>query len=105
LQLTTVGNAPNAPTALSVRASATQVTLSWRAATVTGGGPVRNYIVEYSRDSGENWISVVKPVSTSTSIAIRNLTRSTAYLFRVYAVNDSGQSQASANLAVTTPAR
>jgi hypothetical protein len=72
---------------------------------VTGGGPVRNYLVEYSTNAGETWIEVTKPVSTSRSLAIRNLTRSTAYLFRVYAVNDSGTSPASANLSVTTPAR
>ena len=105
LNLTTIGSAPNAPTTLSVQARATQVTLSWAAATVTGGGPIRNYTVEYSRNGGSSWINVTKPVSTSTSLAIRNLTRSTAYLFRVYAVNDSGTSPASANLAVTTPAR
>lgn len=105
LNLTTVGNSPNAPTSLRVTAAATQVTLSWVAATVTGGGPIRNYLVEYSTNGGSSWISVTKAVSTSTSLSIRNLTRSTAYLFRVYAVNDSGTSAASANLTVTTPAR
>ena len=105
LELTTVGNAPNAPTSLGFTARPTQVTLSWNAATVTGGGPVRNYLVEYSTNGGTNWINVTKPVSTSRTLVIRNLTRSTAYLFRVYAVNDSGTSPSSANLAVTTPAR
>jgi predicted phage tail protein len=105
LQLLTVGNAPNAPTALSARAKATEVTLSWAAATVTGGGLVRNYLVEYSTNSGDTWVNVNKPASTRASLRIRSITRSTAYLFRVYAVNDSGTSPASANLSVTTHAR
>jgi fibronectin type 3 domain-containing protein len=105
LERTTVGNAPNAPTSLRVTAKATQVTLSWAAATVTEGGPVRDYLVQYSTDEVGPWISVTKPVSTSRSLTIRNLTRSTSYLFRVFAKNDSGESPASANLAVTTPAR
>jgi hypothetical protein len=104
-ELTTVGNAPNAPTSLRVTAKATQVTLSWAAATVTGGGPVSNYLVQYSTDEGLNWTYATKPVSTSRSLTIRNLTRSTAYIFRVYATNDSGTSPASAPHEVTTPAR
>ena len=105
LERTTVGNAPIAPTSLRATAKATQVTLSWAAANVTGGGPVRNYLVEYSTNAGETWIEVTKPVSTNRTLVIRNLTRSTAYIFRVYATNDSGTSPASAHLAVTTPAK
>lgn len=105
LELITVGNPPNAPTALKFTAKATQVTLSWAAATVTGGGPVRDYLVEYSSDAGLTWIKATKPVSTSHSLTIRNLTRSTVYIFRVYATNDSGTSPASNNHEVTTPAK
>jgi hypothetical protein len=105
LTVTTQGDAPSAPTRLAVRAAATQVTLSWRAAVVSNGSPVRNYIVEYSRNGGDTWIKVNKPVSTSRSLSVTGLRRSTNYLFRVYAVNDVGSSPASRNLAVRTPAR
>jgi hypothetical protein len=81
------------------------VTLSWRAAAVSNGSPVRNYIVEYSRNGGATWTTVTKPVSTSLSLSVTGLRRSTNYLFRVYAVNDVGSSPASVNLAVTTAAR
>jgi titin len=104
-ELITVGNAPNAPTSLKFTAKATQVTLSWAAATVTGGGPVRDYLVEYSSDEGDTWVEVTKPASTSRSLTIRDLTRSTNYFFRVYAKNDSGTSLASKDLKVTTPAK
>jgi hypothetical protein len=104
LTITTQGDAPSAPTRLAVRAAATQVTLSWRAAAVSNGGPVRDYIVEYSRNGGASWTNVTKPASTSLSLSVTGLRRSTNYLFRVYAVNDVGSSPASVNLAVTTPA-
>jgi hypothetical protein len=105
LQVTTQGDAPSAPTRLAVRAAATQVTLSWRSAAVSNGSPVRNYIVEYSRNGGDTWTTVTKPVSTSLTLSVTGLRRSTNYLFRVYAVNDVGSSPASVNLAVTTAAR
>jgi titin len=103
LTVTTQGDAPKAPTRLAVRAAATQVTLSWRAAAVSNGSPVRNYIVEYSRNGGATWTTVTKPVSTSLSLSVTGLRRSTSYLFRVYAVNDVGSSPSSVNLAVVTP--
>jgi fibronectin type 3 domain-containing protein len=105
LTVTTKGKAPSAPTRLTARAAATQATISWRAAAVSNGSPVRNYIVEYSSNRGATWTKVVKPVSTSLSLSVRGLKRSTNYLFRVYAVNDVGSSPASANRAVRTSAR
>jgi hypothetical protein len=101
VNVVTVGNAPSAPTGLAVTASTTSVALSWRAATVSGGSAVRNYIVEFSRNGGATWTTVTKPVSTSTSLSVSGLARTTAYLFRVTAVNDVGNSTPSANLAVT----
>jgi fibronectin type 3 domain-containing protein len=102
VNVVTVGNVPSAPTGLAVTASTTSVALSWRAATVTGGSAVRNYVVEYSRNGGSTWTTVTKPVSTSTSLSVTGLARTTSYLFRVTAVNDVGSSTPSTNLAVTT---
>lgn len=102
LTVVTDGNAPNAPTSLAVKASTTSVTLSWKAATVTDGSPVRNYIVEYSKNGGSSWVKVSKPVSTSWSLKVTGLKGKTTYLFRVTAVNDVGNSKASKNLKVVT---
>jgi len=101
-EVVTQGYAPAAPTSLSVKAAKTSVTLGWKAAAVTGGSAVRNYIVEYSKDNGVSWLKVTKPVSTSRSLTIKGLRSRTTYLFRVTAVNDVGNSKASKSLKVTT---
>jgi titin len=102
LTLVTLDNLPSAPTGLSFVPATTQATLSWQAATMSDSSPVRNYLVEYSRDAGNTWNYVSKPVSTSTSLTISGFAQSTNYLFRVYAVNNVGASLPSTNLAVMT---
>ena len=102
IEVVTQGYAPAAPTSLSVKAAKTSVTLGWKAAAVTGGSAVRNYIVEYSKNNGVSWLKVTKPVSTSRSLTIKGLRSRTTYLFRVTAVNDVGNSKASKSLKVTT---
>ena len=102
VEVTTFGYPPSAPTGLGVKASATSVTLSWKAATSLRGSAVRNYIVEYSKNYGTTWIKVKKPVSTSRTLVITGLKSTTTYLFRVTAVNDAGNSAASKNLKVVT---
>ena len=99
---TTNGNAPNAPTSLAIKASATSVVLSWNAAVGSGGSKVRNYVVEYSNNSGTSWVKVKKSVSTSTSLTVSGLRSKTTYLFRVIAVNDVGASPVSKSLKVKT---
>jgi titin len=99
----TAGNAPAAPTSLSVKASRTSVVLGWKASTVTNGSAVRNYIVEYSKNNGGTWTKVTKSVSTSTTLTVSGLKTKTNYLFRVTATNDVGNSAASKSLKVTTP--
>jgi predicted phage tail protein len=102
LQVTTVGNAPLAPTSLSVKAAKTSVTLGWKAPAVTGGSAVRNYVVEYSKNNGVSWLKVTKAVSTSRSLIVKGLKSKTSYLFRVTAVNDVGNSPASKRLKIVT---
>ncbi len=103
LSAVTAGNAPTAPTSLSVKASRTSVVLGWKASTVTNGSAVRNYIVEYSKNNGGTWLKVTKPISTSTKLTVSGLKTKTNYLFRVTATNDVGNSAASKSLRVTTP--
>jgi titin len=102
VEVTTFGYPPSAPTGLGVKASATSITLSWKAPTSVRGSAVRNYIVEYSKNYGTTWIKVKKPVSTSRTLVITGLKSTTTYLFRVTAVNDVGNSEASKNLKVVT---
>lgn len=101
-QATTVGLAPSAPTGLSISTARTSIALGWSQAAVVGGSPVRNYIVEYSRDSGVTWINVTKPVSTSRSLVVSGLRSGTTYKFRVKSVNDVGESSFSNELTAVT---
>jgi predicted phage tail protein len=103
MSVVTAGNKPAAPTSLSVKAAKTSVALSWKAATVTNGSAVRNYVVEYSKNNGGTWTKVTKPISTSTKLTVTGLKSKTSYLFRVTAANDVGNSAASKSLRVTTP--
>jgi hypothetical protein len=85
-----------------VKAAKTSVTLGWKAAAVTGGSAIRNYVVEYSKNNGVSWLKVTKAVSTSRSLIVKGLKSKTSYLFRVTAVNDVGNSPASKRLKIVT---
>ena len=103
LSVTTVGNAPASPTSLKVTSTtATTVTLSWSQATVVGGSAVRNYIVEYSTNSGRTWTVVTKSASTSKSLTVGGFRTKNTYRFRVKSVNDVGVSGYSNAVTVTT---
>ena len=103
LIVTTVGSAPSSPTTLRVSSTTTTtVTLSWTQPTVVNGSAVRNYIVEYSTNSGSTWIVATKPVSTSRSATISGFRTRSTYLFRVKSVNDVGVSGYSNSITVAT---
>lgn len=103
LAVTTLGNAPASPTALKVTATTTTtVTLSWSQAAVVDGSAVRNYIVEYSTNSGSTWTVATKAVSTSKSVTLSGFRTKSTYRFRVKAVNDVGASGYSNAVTVTT---
>lgn len=102
IRVVTVGNPPSPPTSLSVSSRRGVYTLSWRAATASGGSPVRNYVVEVSLDGGATWQEVSKPVSTSRTLRLNGLLRRTTYNVRVIAVNDIGPSSPSQILTFTT---
>ena len=91
---------PSAPTGLFVRSdSTTQVSLSWNAPTHTPGSSISSYVIEYQA-SGGSWTAFTDPgrSATQTSATITGLTPGTAYLFRVSAVNSSGQGSYSGSL-------
>jgi hypothetical protein len=103
IELLTPGAAPAAPTALKVTTkTTTTVALSWNAAKVVGGSPVREYIVEYSKNRGATWTRVSSVAFKSLSLTVKGFKSKTSYLFRVSARNDVGVSANSNTVNVAT---
>ena len=86
---------PSAPLSLSSVVGNTQISLSWSAPSNDGNSPITDYTIQYSSDSGSNWITFNDGTSTSASATVTGLTNGQAYLFRVYAVNSVGSSSSS----------
>jgi len=82
--------APSAPTALTGSAGNAQVSLSWSAPALTGGASITDYTIQYSSNGGSSYTTFSRSASTATSATVTGLTNSTAYLFRVAAVNSAG---------------
>jgi hypothetical protein len=89
-----------APTATAGDA---QALLSWSAPSDIGGGPITDYVVQYSSDMGFNWTTFVDGTSTSTSTTVAGLNNGSAYVFRVLAINSYGTGFPSALSNATTP--
>ena len=82
---------PSAPTSLVATAASTQVTLSWTAASNTGGSALIGYKVEQSVDGGNTWTAVVTNTnSTATSYVVSGLTNGSVYAFRIAGINAAG---------------
>ena len=99
----TPGGLPGAPTGLSATGAEDQVSLSWTAGAANGGTLSR---YEYSSDDGTTWRTTGGTATeydvTQTSAATPvNLVAGTSYTFRVRAVNEYGNSPASASQAAT----
>ncbi len=81
---------PGQPTDLEGAASSsTSLHLTWTAPTPRQGAPVTDYTIEYSTN-GTDWTSFSDDTSTDPSATVTGLTVSTAYRFRVSAVNAVG---------------
>lgn len=80
---------PGAPRSLRAVVGVREVALSWAAPSTTGGAAITDYVVRISSD-GRSWSTVADPVSTSTSLVVRDLVAGRAYQFRVAAVNVVG---------------
>jgi len=81
---------PAAPTAVTAVAGNGQVRLSWAAPVVTGGAPVTDYRIDYSRDNGASFTRFRDAVSAGTSALVTGLVNGTRYVFRVAAANAAG---------------
>jgi hypothetical protein len=102
ISATTLGYRPAAPTSLRVTSrGATSVSVAWNQEQALGGSPIRNFVIEYSKN-GYTWLTVKRSNSTALSATISGFTSKSNYRFRVRATNDVGTSGFSNELKVTT---
>jgi hypothetical protein len=100
---TTLGYRPSAPTALRVTSrGTTSVSIAWNQEQTLGGSPIRNFVIEYSKDGGYTWVTVKRANSTALSATISGFISKSNYRIRVRATNDVGTSGFSNELKVTT---
>ena len=97
-----VANAPSGVDASPLDAGAQ---LTWVPPVYAGGDPVRQYVVQLSRDGGTTWTdtTTVAAGDPSPTVRVMGLTNGTSYRFRIIAVNATGRSAPSAASAVVTP--
>lgn len=91
-----------AATSLSAVAGDEQATLSWIAPTNTGGQPILDYVLHYTKD-GSTWFPANDPISPSTSSIVTGLANGDNYQFRVVPVTAVGQGAYSAASNTVTP--
>lgn len=103
LNITTLPTTPGIPSMLALKSLTSKVAvITWKAG-ATGGAKITDYQIRYSSDQGQTWITLVKPVSTATSLSIKELRAKTSYWFVVAAKNSAGLSSESQALVITTP--
>jgi len=95
--------APDAPTSVAGTAGNAQVSLTWTAPTYNNGAAISDYTVQYSSNSGSSWTTFSHSASATASITVTGLTNSTAYIFRVAAINSAGTGSYSTNSSSVTP--
>ncbi len=96
----TPATVPDAPV-VSATPTAGGANLSWTAPS-SGGSAITDYIVQYKLSSDSTWSTFADGASASTSAMLTGLMVSTAYDFRVIAVNAVGNSVSSAVVSATT---
>jgi Fibronectin type III domain len=98
-QAATAPSAVAQPTA-TLGSNPGEVVLSW-SAPAANGSAITDYVVQYSTDGGNTWITFNDGTSTGTSATITGLTLGTNYQFKVTAVNSLGSSTASTSSSST----
>ena len=74
---------------------ATQVKVSWSQPVDDGGTPITGYLIECKIVTSTEWILVNASKSTDTTKVVNGLEENSEYIFRVYAENEVGLSDAS----------
>ena len=99
----TLAAVPGAPSNLRfVALDATSITFTWNAPLTTGGAAITGYRIEVSRNAGASWQLVTNTTSTTTRYTHGNLEPTTAYHYRVAAINRAGAGPFSAPNGATT---
>lgn len=85
--------APGEPTVAEVGGDF--VSLSWDKPRSDGGGRITGYIIEKRDVSSDNWVRVNQTPSPANMFNISHLVEDREYEFRVFAVNEAGESKPS----------
>ena len=89
---------PSAPRMGYANAGYNTLSVYWSPSVSDGGSPVTGYAVEYSVDSGANWVRTAVLPATARSTVLSGLTGGVAHLVRVVSVNAIGVSTPSATV-------
>lgn len=87
---------PNAPGSPEVKdKTKSSITLAWSPPDRDGGNPIRGYIVEVHEEGSADWrrVNPADKLHPSTNITVPDLKEGKKCKFRIYAVNDAGNSE------------
>ncbi|CAL8248488.1 unnamed protein product [Lota lota] len=82
---------PGPPQDVSVAPKATSLVFSLKTQPISGGTPIRSFVLQWRRGSAEKWEETLVPVSDP--LAITSLTPYTSYTVRLAAMNAVGPGQ------------
>ncbi len=96
-------NYPGLPTSLNATPAGTSVALAWTAPVSNGGSAITDYVIEYKLNSEPTtWTTFGDGTSTTASTTVTGLSGSSAYNFRVSAVNANGRGNTTSVNSTTT---
>src|SRR5207249_38308 len=101
---TTLAVVPSSPTGLAAASvSSSQIGLTWTAPADNGGSAITGYKIERSLDGGTTWTTLVaNTANPATTYSDTGLTHTTAYTYRVSAINSVGTGSPSSSASATT---
>ena len=100
---TRVAVVPDAPSVVTGKVASGKVDLKWKPPASNGGAAIRDYVIQYSSDSGASWSTFADPRSPAVVARCTGLTNGTPYVFRIAAVNRVGTGGYSAASAPLVP--
>lgn len=71
------------------------VSLTWSKPTSDGGGGIKGYIIEKKDVNTDKWVRVNQKPTSATIFNVPNLIEDREYEFRIFAVNEAGESRPS----------
>jgi hypothetical protein len=84
--------APGLPTNVTGTLGNSSASLTWTAPENNGGSAITDYIIQYSINETNSWITFTDGNSTDNRATVTNLINGTSYVFRVAAVNSVNNS-------------